>query len=46
MIRSLFTIWLSMSIQTSDNLYGALRSVREIVDWSISNEQETNEQVS
>lgn len=42
MIRSLFTIWLSMSIQTSDNLYGALRSVREVVDWNISDERKTN----
>jgi len=42
MIRSLFTIWLSMSIQTSDNLYGALRSVKEIVDWSMSNERKEN----
>lgn len=42
MIRSLFTLWLSMTIQTSDNLYGALRSVREIVDWSISDEQKEN----
>lgn len=39
MIRSLFTIWLSMSIQTSDNLYGALRSVNQIVGWGISNER-------
>ena len=42
MIRSLFTIWLSMSIQTSDNLYGALRSVRDIVDWNVSNERKEN----
>jgi hypothetical protein len=42
MIRSLFTLWLSMTIQTSDNLYGALRSVREIVDWRISNERKEN----
>ena len=39
MIRSLFTIWLSMSIQTSDDLYGALRSVNQIVGWGISNER-------
>lgn len=38
MIKFFCTIWLSLSIQSADNLYGALRSVRQITQWEIVHE--------
>mgnify|MGYP003647755026 FL=1 len=41
-MRNLVCIWLVCTIQVNDQLYGALRSVREITNWSIIGEPKTD----